>query len=64
LWVAPALQELFGDVCGYFVSTFVCPACSCGGVPLALMNSASEVPIGISALEEGRCHSRSVLALG
>lgn len=47
-----------------FVSTVVCPACSCGGVPLALMNSASEVPIGLSASEEGRCHSRSVLALG
>ena len=29
-----------------FVSTVVCPACSCGGVPLALMNSASEVPMG------------------
>ncbi|MFG5379898.1 hypothetical protein, partial [Yoonia sp. R2-816] len=47
-----------------FVSTFVCPACLCGGVPLALMNSASEVPIGLSASEEGRSHSRSVLALG
>jgi hypothetical protein len=32
--------------------------------PLALMNSASEVPIGLSASEEGRSHSRSVLALG
>ncbi len=31
-----------------FVSTVVCPACLCGGVPLALMNSASEVPIGLS----------------
>ncbi|MEO9648752.1 MAG: hypothetical protein ABJ360_22200 [Roseobacter sp.] len=29
-----------------------------------LMNSASGVPIGLSASEEGRCHSRSVLALG
>ena len=37
-----------------FVSTVVCPACLCGGVPLALMNSASEVPIGLSTLEEGR----------
>jgi hypothetical protein len=36
------------------VSTVVCPACLCGGVPLALMNSASEVPIGLSTLEEGR----------
>lgn len=47
-----------------FVSTVVCPACLCGGVPLALMNSASEVPIGLSTLEEGRRHSRSILALG
>jgi len=31
--------------------------------PLALMNSASEVPIGLST-SEGRRHSRSVLALG
>ena len=31
--------------------------------PLALMNSASEVPIGLST-SDGRCHSRSVLALG
>jgi len=46
-----------------FVSTVVCPACLCGGVPLALMNSASEVPIGLST-SKGRCHSRSVLALG
>jgi hypothetical protein len=46
-----------------FVSTVVCPACLCGGVPLALMNSASEVPIGLSAAG-GHCHSRSVLALG
>ncbi|MFX0547687.1 hypothetical protein ACEWPL_019470, partial [Roseovarius sp. S1116L3] len=59
LWVAPALQEFFGDFCGHFVSTVVCPACLCGGVPLALMNSASEVPIGLSA-SKGRCHSRRV----
>ena len=54
LWVAPALQVFSGDFCVHFVSTVVCPACSCGGVPLALMNSASEVPIGLSTLEEGR----------
>ena len=35
-----------------FVSTVVCPACLCGGVPLALMNSASEVPIGLSTSED------------
>ncbi|MBW4986088.1 hypothetical protein KZZ07_26555, partial [Mameliella sp. CS4] len=63
LWVAPALQEFSGDFCGVFVSTVVCSACLCGGVPLALMNSASEGPIGSSA-SKGRCHSRSVLALG
>ncbi|MBT8423405.1 MAG: hypothetical protein KJO67_00400, partial [Silicimonas sp.] len=54
LWVAPALQEMSSDFAVVFVSTVVCPACLCGGVPLALMNSASEVPIGLSTLEEGR----------
>lgn len=33
------------------VSTVVCPACLRGGVPLALMSSASEVPIGLSTSE-------------
>jgi hypothetical protein len=31
--------------------------------PLALMSTASEVPIGLST-SMGRCHSRSVLAFG
>ncbi len=39
-------KRFFGDFSGHFVSTVVCPACLCGGVPLALMNSASKVPIG------------------
>ncbi|WP_217352003.1 hypothetical protein, partial [Ruegeria sp. HKCCD8929] len=64
LWMAPALQEIFGEFSGFFVSTVVCPACSCSALsPLALMSSASEVPIG-SSTSEGRCLSRSVLALG
>jgi hypothetical protein len=32
LWVAPALQEFFGDFRGRFVSTVVCPACLCFGI--------------------------------
>lgn len=64
LLVAPALQAFLGSFTEFFVSTVVCPACLCGGDPLALMNSASEVPIGLSAFAEGRCRCRSVLALG
>ena len=78
LWVAPALQEFFSDFRGRFVSTVVCPACLCFGIASTgppsrdiasqcpagqWMNSASEVPIGLSTSEDRR-HSRSVLALG
>ncbi len=59
--IARVFSRFFAVV---FVSTVVCLACLCGGVPLAMMNSASEVSIGLSALEEGHCHSRNVLALG
>jgi len=32
LWVAPALQEFFGDFRGRFVSTVVCPTCLRDGI--------------------------------
>jgi hypothetical protein len=65
LWVASALQAFSGDFLRIFSSVLssVRPGCVAGLSPLALMNSASEVPIG-SSTSKGRCHSRSVLALG
>ncbi len=45
VWMAPALQEVFATL-RWSVSTVVCPACLRGGLPLALMSSAGEVPIG------------------
>ncbi|MDX1743411.1 MAG: hypothetical protein R3186_07445, partial [Ruegeria sp.] len=56
-------KRFFRDFCGDIVSTVDCPACLCGGIPLALMSSASKVPIGLSA-SEGRDIRRSVLAFG
>ena len=56
-------KTFFDDFLRRFVSTVVCSACSRGDLPLALMISASEVPIGFTT-SRGHCHSRSVLALG
>jgi hypothetical protein len=55
LWVAPALQAFSGDFLRIFSSVLssVRPVCVAALSPLALMNSASEAPIGLST-SEGR----------
>jgi len=62
LWMAPALQEFFGDY------ALACQYSRLSGLfarrlPLALMSSASEVPIGFATFN-GHAVRRSVLALG
>lgn len=42
-------KTFFGGFSGVFVSNIVCPTCFRGGLPLALMVSTSEVPIGSAA---------------
>ena len=61
VWMAPALQEIS-------VIAMVCQYSRVSGLfawrlPLALMSSASEVPIGLTT-SGGRDIHRSVLALG
>ncbi|WP_207796995.1 hypothetical protein, partial [Tritonibacter scottomollicae] len=61
VWMAPALQEIF-------VIAMVCQYSRVSGLfvwllPLALMSSASKVPIG-STTSGGRDIRRSVLAFG
>ena len=56
----PLHCKRFSAISQRFVSTVVCPTCSRGDLPLALMISASEVPIGFTT-SRGHCHSRSVL---
>ena len=61
MWMTPALQA-------FFVIAMVCQYSRVSGLfawrsPLALMSSASKVPIGLTTFE-GRDIHRSVLAFG